>query len=188
MRQRLRMRALSTAASRRGLEPTISSASACSMPAMVGVEEIGRPAPLRIERRAVLTAVEIGDAEPRHQILERENFLDRGKIADDGADARCGCAALTLAAMASNASRQDAGTSRPVLANIGLVEALRAQPVDHVAGLVGNPLLVHVVVDARKDAHDLAPAGIDADGRADGVHDIDRTRSCSSSHGRAAKA
>ena len=36
-RQRLRMRALSTAASRRGLAPTISSASACSMPAMVAL-------------------------------------------------------------------------------------------------------------------------------------------------------
>ena len=52
-RQRLRMRALSTAASRRGLEPMISSASACSMPAMVGVEEIARAAraPDRARRR-----------------------------------------------------------------------------------------------------------------------------------------
>ena len=38
MRQRLRMRALSTGASWRGLEPTIRSASASSMPAMVGLK------------------------------------------------------------------------------------------------------------------------------------------------------
>jgi len=42
------------------------------------------------------------------------------------------------------------------------------------AGLVGNPLLVHVVVDARQNAHHLAAAGIDADRRAHRIHDVDR--------------
>ncbi len=42
------------------------------------------------------------------------------------------------------------------------------------AGLIGNPLLVHVVIGARQDAHHLAPAGIDADGGAERVHDVDR--------------
>ena len=78
-----------------------------------GVEQIARPAPARIERGAVLPAVEIGDAEPRHQVLEREDFLDRGEIADDGADALGVARSSTLAAMASKASRQDAGRSRP---------------------------------------------------------------------------
>ena len=41
------------------------------------------------------------------------------------------------------------------------------------AGLVGNPFLVHVVVDARQDAHDLAAAGVDADRRAERVHHVD---------------
>src|SRR6185369_5237393 len=63
-----------------------------------------------------------------------------------------------------------------VFAHVRLVEPLRAQAVDYVARLVGNPLLVHVVVGARQDAHDLAPARIDADGRADRIHDIDRLR------------
>ena len=77
-----------------------------------GVEEVGRPAPGRIERGAILAAVDVGDAEPRHQILEREHLLDRGEIAGDGADA-ARRAAFTLAAIASKASGQDAGRSRP---------------------------------------------------------------------------
>ena len=60
------------------------------------------------------------------------------------------------------------------VAQIGLVEPLRAQPVDHVAGLVGDPLLVHRLVDARQDAHDFAAARVDPDRRADRVHHVDR--------------
>src|ERR1700730_12324394 len=41
-------------------------------------------------------------------------------------------------------------------------------------GLVGNPLLVHVFVDARQDAHHLTTPGIDPDGAADRVGDVDR--------------
>jgi hypothetical protein len=52
-----------------------------------GVEQVARPAPCWIEHRAVLPAVKIDDAEPRHQILEGEGFLDRGKVADDRTDA-----------------------------------------------------------------------------------------------------
>ena len=55
----------------------------------------------------------------------------------------------------------------------GPVEALQAQAVDDVAGLVGDPLLVHRLVDARQDAHDFAAAGIDADGGADRIHHVD---------------
>ena len=51
------------------------------------IEQIAGAAPGRIERRAVLPAIEIADVEPRHQILERENLLDRGEIADQRADA-----------------------------------------------------------------------------------------------------
>src|SRR4029077_13275511 len=42
------------------------------------------------------------------------------------------------------------------------------------AGLVGNPLLVHVVVNTRQDAHHLASTRIDPNGRAEAVHDVDR--------------
>ena len=77
-----------------------------------GVEQIGRPAPVRIERRAVLAGIEVLAAEPRHQVLQREHLLDRGEVAGDGADP-VGLAAFTLAAIAANACGQDAGCSRP---------------------------------------------------------------------------
>ncbi len=51
---------------------------------------------------------------------------------------------------------------------------MRAQTVDHVTRLVGNPLLVHVFIGARQDPHHLAAARIDADRRAHRVHDVDR--------------
>ena len=58
--------------------------------------------------------------------------------------------------------------------DIGTVEPLGAQAVDDVPGLVGNPLLVHGLVDARQDPHHLAAAGIDPDRGADAVHHVDR--------------
>ncbi len=58
--------------------------------------------------------------------------------------------------------------------DIGTVKPLRAQAVDDMAGLVGNPFLVHRLVDARQDPHHLAAAGIDADRRAYAVHHVDR--------------
>ena len=42
------------------------------------------------------------------------------------------------------------------------------------AGLVGNPFLVHGLVEARQNPHHLAAAGIDADGGAHRIHHVDR--------------
>ena len=53
------------------------------------------------------------------------------------------------------------------------VEAVTDERIDVVAGLVVDPLLVHVLVDPRQDAHHLALANVDADVRADRVHDVD---------------
>src|SRR5207237_9491239 len=39
--------------------------------------------------------------------------------------------------------------------------------------LVVDPLLVHVLVDARQDAHHLTLADVETDVRADRVHDVD---------------
>ena len=41
------------------------------------------------------------------------------------------------------------------------------------AGLVGDPLLVHRLVEAGQDAHHFLAARVDADGRADSVHHVD---------------
>ena len=88
---------------------------------------------------------------------------------------RAGLGALDASpAMRRKASAQLAGRSRPSLADIGPVEALRLEAIPHEAGLVGNPFLVHVLMGAGQDAHDFAAAGIDADVGADGIHDIDR--------------
>ena len=139
------------------------------------VEQVARPAPFRIERRSVLPAIEIGHAQARHQILESKNLLDGGEIAGQRAHA------LRIAARDFAGDRLERfvpgrRAEFPVLAHIRLIEPLRAQAIDHVAGLVGNPLLVDVLVGARQDAHHLTAAGVDADGAAERVHDVDRFR------------
>ena len=78
--------------------------------------------------------------------------------------------------MAAKASCQDEGAELAIIADIRPVEPLRAQAVDDVAGLVGNPFLVHGLVDARQDPHHLAATGVDAYRRADAIHDVDRLR------------
>ncbi len=71
----------------------------------------------------------------------------------------------------SAASRRCRGlrTSSPraafLLADPGPVEPVTDQRVDMVARLVADPLLVHVLVDARKDAHHLALTNVEADVR-----------------------
>src|SRR5262249_669570 len=52
-----------------------------------GVEQVGGAAELGIEGAAVLAAIEIGNPEPAHEVLQRKNLLDRRKVAGDGADA-----------------------------------------------------------------------------------------------------
>src|SRR6185503_14871692 len=69
-------------------------------------------------------------------------------------------------AMAAKASGQVASTSLPA----------RAEPVDGEARLVGNPLLVDVLVEARQDAQHGWAAGIDPNVRADGIEHVDRFR------------
>ena len=53
------------------------------------------------------------------------------------------------------------------------VEAVAHQRIDVVARLIADPLLVHVLVDARQDAHHLTLADVEADVRPDRVHDVD---------------
>ena len=100
------------------------------------------------------------------------HLLDGGEIADDGADAlRVG--ALHPAGDGGESLLPGGRAQAAVLAHEGPVEALQAQAVHDLAGLVGDPLLVHRLVHARQDAHDLAAAGIDADRGADRIHHVD---------------
>ena len=136
------------------------------------VEEVARAAPFGIEHGAVLAAVEVRRAELPDQLLEREHLLDAAEVAGDGADPRR-AGRLHLGGDGAERLRPRRRLEPAVEAHIGLVEALDPQAVDDVARLVGNPLLVHLVVDARQDAHHLAAAGVDADRRADGVLDVE---------------
>ena len=86
---------------------------------------------------------------------------------------RCEPAPLTLGGDGRESLAPGRGAQAAVLADIGLVEALRLQAVPDEAGLVGDPLLVHRLVQARQDAHDFAAARINADGGAERVHHVD---------------
>ena len=132
MRQRLRMRALRTGASLRGLEPTIRIASASSMPAIVGVEQVGGAAEAR-DRASCRPGGSRGSATPSalHQQLQREHLLD-------GARGRRRCAPMRFGSRRLHAlrrsrrrpRRQVAARSRPSSRTIRPVEALRPQAVD----------------------------------------------------------
>ena len=106
------MRALSTAASRRGLDPTINSASALVDARNGRVEQIAGAAQGRIDRRAILPRVDIDAAQAAHQILERVHLLDAREIADDGADALA-ARRLHFAGDDGEGFLQDAARKRP---------------------------------------------------------------------------
>ena len=137
------------------------------------IEQITGAAPFRIEQSAILPAIDIGDAEPGHQILERENLFDGCEIASQSPDP-LGIGARHLRGDSGECLTPARRPQLPAGAHVRLIEPLRAQAVDHVPGLVGNPFLVHVVIGARQDAHYLPAAGVDADRRAERVHHVDR--------------
>ena len=137
------------------------------------IEQIGGAAELRIELGAVLAAIDARGAELVHQPLEGEHFLDAGEIADDRADAR----RLRRLGLGGDRGEGLAPGRRLQLAldpHVRPIEPLGLEAVDDMAGLVGDPLLVHRLVDARQDAHDFAAARVDADRRPQRVHHVDR--------------
>ena len=136
-----------------------------------GVEEIAGPV-ARIERGAILAAVDIGRAEGGHEPLEGEHRLGIDEVARQGRDlaARDRGQAIGHGLEGLLPGRR---LQPPVVPDIGPVEALADQPVAGEARLVGDPLLVHRLVEARQHAHHFAPAGIDIDVAADGVEDVD---------------
>ena len=118
-----------------------------------GVEQIAA-ARAGIEPGAVLATVQMRRAEARHQVLEDDHRLAVDQIADDRRDPIPGHPGEDIA---------DRGER---VAPVG--DAQLAVPPDHrhiqapllqaVVGeprLVGDPLLVDVLVQARDDAHDL---------------------------------
>jgi hypothetical protein len=126
-----------------------------------------------IEPGAVLTAVQMRRAEPRHQLLEHDHRLAVDQIADDRRDplARQACEGFPDRGerVAPVADAQLAVTS-----DHRRVQAPLLQSVVREARLVGDPLLVDVLVQARDDAHDLGRARVDPDVAADRVQHVDR--------------
>ena len=86
---------------------------------------------------------------------------------------RSGAAAVSFSATSVSASSQLAGRSLPAFAHVRMVETLHPQAIAGKARLVGDPLLVDVVVVARQDAQHGGAARVDADGRAERVHDVE---------------
>ena len=139
------------------------------------IEEVRRATGLRVERRAILPAIEIGRSQRRQEALEREHILDAGEIPGDCADP----VRREAPRLVGNGRESFGPGGRDELAgtaDVGTVEPPGLQPVDDLPRLVGNPFLVHVVVDARKNTHDLASAGVHADRRAERIHHVDRLR------------
>ena len=101
------------------------------------VEQIGLAR--TAELRAVLAAIQIGDAERRHQILERLDLFGGGQIADDGGHL------LRLGRRHARGDRGERfaprrGLQLAVLADIGPVETLAHQAVTGMARLVAKSI------------------------------------------------
>ena len=172
--QRLRMRALRTGDSLARIGADDHEGVGLVDARDRGIENIACAAELpdRASRRPAGNRV---DMTPRLCIRScSANMSSTAQRSPAIAPIRLGGAALILAAMAAKAAGQVAGAQLAVLAQKRPVEALGLQAIDDLAGLVGNPFLVHGVIDARQDAHDLAAARVDADRRAERVHDVDR--------------
>ena len=110
-----------------------------------GVEQVAGAA-ARIEPGPVLAAVEADRAEPAQQLLQREHRFEVAQIAGDRGDALARNAFQPIGDHFERLAPIDLGPGGlgPVAApaGIGTVEPAAAQPVDRVARLVRDPLLV----------------------------------------------
>ena len=125
------------------------------------------------QRRAVLAAVDMRRAERFREVAQRAHRLGVAKVAGDGAEARPAPGAHPFGDGGEGFVPARRFQPPVAVAEPRPVETPAAQAVAGVAGLVGDPFLVHRLVQPRQDAHDLSGARIDADGAAHGVERID---------------
>jgi len=137
------------------------------------VEQVRCARHRRIDARHRRADVGHARAHRGHQRLERIHILDGGQIAGNGADLLAHARGLERGRHRSEGFIPRSRQKLAVLAHIRSVEPLRFEPVPDVAGLVGNPLLVHSVIHARQDAEDLSVAAVDPDIGADRIHHVD---------------
>src|ERR1019366_8152779 len=139
-------------------------------PSYAGVEQpaFARTGP---DPRAVLAAVEVLDAKAAEQVQRRLHGFRVLQVAGDHADA-VGRGGLDLRRHRREGLRPGRGLKLAAFAHVRPVQPLAHQAVAGIAGLVGDPLLVDLVIGARQDAHHLVGARIDADGAAHGFHHV----------------
>ena len=141
------------------------------------IEEIAGAAEFRVELGAVLPAIERSGCRGSRSEASARTFPRPRK---DRRRSRRFSAARVAFDLRGDGGESFAPGRRPQLAafaQIGLVETPRLQAIDDLPRLVRDPFLVHRVIDARQDAHDLAAARVDADRGAQRIHDVDRIRS-----------
>ena len=63
-----------------------------------------------------------------------------------------------------------------LLAHKHLIEAALSQAIDLIAPFIGQPFLIHIIIDARQSAHNFAAAAIETDIRANSVRHINAER------------
>ena len=137
-----------------------------------GVEKVTGPATQLAQRRSVLAAIDVFDAQLLRQLTNRESFFSTYQIAQDDADA-VGLRRLHFLGNAEESFGPGGGAQLAEFAHVGPVEPLTLQAVPDEARLVGNPFLVHVFMGARQDAHHFAATRVNADVGAQRIHRVD---------------
>ena len=122
------------------------------------IEKVACAAMIGTDGLAGRPAIHALCTEAREHFLEREHFFAARQIAGNRANLFGGSRRQLLGGRGQRfvpADRLEAS----VAAQIRAVEALGSEAVGDVAGLVGDPLFVDVVVGAGQDAHDLGSRG-----------------------------
>ena len=162
LRQRLRMRALMTGASRRGLVPTSRMASAWSIPAIVALNRHDAGAP---RTKAPPSWRQSRCGTPRSRSRSPRAAMASSPTRSPASPAvRSAAAFPSTAATASSATSQLTGSKRPSRRSPRSVEAADGQPVDREPRTVPDPFLVDRLVQPRQDAQHASIPRIDADG------------------------
>ena len=111
-----------------------------------GVERV-EVAARRIEPGTILAAIEVGRAERRHQVLQRQHALGVAQVAGDGTDA-IAAHAMQLFGDCSEGFGPARLDQLAVAPHPGSIQPTAPQAVEGEARLVAEPLLVHVLIQS----------------------------------------
>ena len=139
------------------------------------VEQPARAITTLAQRCAILATIHALDALGIHQRLEREHAFGVTLVARNRSDfvSRSGVEPVNDSLESFVPARR---AQFAIFPHVGAVEALAAQAVNGVAGLVRKPLLIHVLMQARQNAQYRTTPRIDPNVRTNGIHRINRGR------------